>query len=202
MSEQINKYNTGKIYKIWSPSREDLVYYGSTIEKLNRRLAGHKDKYRLYKAGGKCENRSSFKIFDECSDYRIDLVESYPCNSREELNSREGYYIKNNTCVNKFIAGRTLAEYRIDNKEMLKDKNKKYRLNNKEKEKARHKKYNDDHKEQSKQYYQANKDKKLKQSKQYMEANRDKILERRRQYWAANKDKINARRRELKLLKE
>lgn len=184
MSEEINKYGSGKIYKIWSPSREDLVYYGSTIEKLNRRLAGHKTKYALYKAGGKCSNTTSFKIFDGCSDYRIDLVLNYPCNSKEELNAKEGEYIKNNACVNKVVPCRTNKEYRLDNKE---------------KEKARHKKYNDDHKEQSKQYRELNREAIKEQNKQYRELNKETINAQRREKYQANKDAYNAHRRELRL---
>ena len=38
---------------------------------------------------------------------KIELVENYACNSKEELNAREGFYIQNNECVNKLVAGRT-----------------------------------------------------------------------------------------------
>ena len=33
----------------------------------------------------------------------IELVENYPCNSKEELEKKEGEYIKNNECVNKLL---------------------------------------------------------------------------------------------------
>ena len=160
MSEEVNKYNTGKIYKIWSPSCENLVYYGSTILNLSQRLAGHKSDYKMYKNG---KNRccSSFKIFDECGDYRIDLVELFPCNSKDELNSREGHYIRNNNCINKCIAGRTRKEYR------------------------------DEHKEHKKQYREDNKEKIRDQIKQWYEDNKDQRNARRRELYAKNKNQSN-----------
>ena len=41
---------------------------------------------------------------------KIELVENYPCNSKEELTAREGFYIQSNECVNKLVAGRTQRE--------------------------------------------------------------------------------------------
>lgn len=197
---EINKYSSGKIYKIWSPSRDDLIYYGSTIEKLNRRLSGHITKYKSYKAGKGCNCRS-FKIFEVCDDYRIDLVENYPCNSKEELNSREGEFIKNNMCVNKVVPCRTDKEYRIDNKEKIKEKDKKYRENNKEKERERHKKYNDNHKEEAKQYRENHKEEAKQYNKEYRQVNKELIKEKKKQYWEANKDRINSNRRVKKIKK-
>ena len=163
----VNKYENSKIYKIWSPSRPELVYYGSTVNSLSKRLSGHKDKYKRYKEG-KFNHLTSFNIFDECSDYRIDLVESFSCNSKEELNAREGFYIRTNECVNKSIPCRT------------------------------HKEWCQDNIEQVKQYYQDNRDKRLKQMKQYNQAHKSELKEQKKQYREANRDKINAKQRELR----
>jgi hypothetical protein len=48
-------------------------------------------------------------IFDKygVQNCKIELVENYPCNSKNELMKREGYYIQNNECINKCVAGRT-----------------------------------------------------------------------------------------------
>jgi hypothetical protein len=124
-------YQKGKIYKLWSPSK-NLVYYGSTVQTISLRLLGH-----LSKKKDKTYNCSSFVILD-CDDYKIELVEEYPCNNRQELMKKEGEYIKNNDCVNKYIAGRTKMEYdKIKyhkNREALLIKRKKYHQENKEKE--------------------------------------------------------------------
>ena len=211
MSE-VNKYNNSKIYKIWSPSRDDLVYYGSTYQSLSQRMSIHRSNYRRWKEG-KYHNVSSFKIFEECDDYRIELVENYPCSNKEELNAREGYYIRNNTCVNKVVPDRTKKEYRIDNKEKIKEQSKQYRENHKEEIKQYYQDNKEELKDQSKQYYEANKEKidekhkkyyqeHKEQKKQYREANKDEINEKHKQYHAANREKINARRRELRKLKK
>ncbi len=104
-------FQNGKIYKIYSLSNENLVYYGATVQLLSRRKAEH-----IYRYREGILSCSSKIIFESCEDYRIELVELYPCNSRIELDRREGYYIKNNECVNKIISGRTKKEYRFDNK--------------------------------------------------------------------------------------
>jgi hypothetical protein len=111
-------YQNSKIYKIISPSNPDLIYYGSTTQKLYYRMVGHKNK----------NNSTSKKIlcFD---DAIIVLVESYPCNTKEELLKKEREYILNNNCVNKQIPCRTQKQWREDNKDYIK----KYNENNKDK---------------------------------------------------------------------
>ena len=103
-------YQNGKIYKLVC-NTTGLVYFGSTCEPtLARRLAGHtKD----YKRGIKI---SSTKIIEN-GNYGIFLVETYPCNSRDELNMRERFYIENNECVNKMIPIRTKEEKTLRIKE-------------------------------------------------------------------------------------
>ena len=53
---------------------------------------------------------------DNC---KIELIENYCCECKEELLRREGHYIRENECVNKLIAGRTKKEYKSENKEKL-----------------------------------------------------------------------------------
>ena len=38
-------------------------------------------------------------------------MEKYPCNSKEELYSREGHHIQITECINKRIAGRSKKQY-------------------------------------------------------------------------------------------
>jgi hypothetical protein len=229
----VNKYNNGKVYRIWSPSRTDLVYYGSTVNDLAKRLYHHKDKYKRHKEGkGKGKYTTSFNIFDQCSDYRIELVESFACNNRNELTAREGFYIRNNECVNKYVAGRTKKEYYQDNRdkkiehankyyhdnrdkriekmkeyreanaEALKDQRKQWYQVNKEAVKEQRKQFYEEHKEQYIQYRAANKEVINKKQRERREANKDAINEKKRQYRAEHKERINARRRELRLLKK
>jgi hypothetical protein len=60
----------------------------------------------------------------------MELSENYPCNNRQQLERKEGEYIKNNECVNKVIAGRTDLEYRLDNVNKLKEQCRIYKIIN------------------------------------------------------------------------
>ena len=133
-------YSNGKIYKLWSPQGDD-IYIGSTTQSLAKRKQKHKT-----------INKCSAKIlFEKYDDVRIELIEEYPCKNKMELNRREGEHIRNNNCVNKFIAGRTYKEWVEDNKEhrleYQKLYNKEYSKNNKEKLLEYHKEYRENNKE-------------------------------------------------------
>ena len=132
-------YQKGKIYKLYSPSK-NLVYYGSTIETLPQRLAKHKYAHKVYNEQNKGHNCGSFVIFD-CEDYKIELLEEYPCNNKQQLLKKEAEYIKSNECVNPQIPGRTQKEYYQDNKDTKIAKNKEYAKNNPEVNKQAKKKY-------------------------------------------------------------
>jgi len=132
-------YKNGKIYAIRSHQTEQ-IYIGSTTQPLTKRLNAHKAK--------NCNS----KLILQYADAYIELIENFPCNSREELNKKEGEHIRANNCVNKLIAGRTQKEYLEDNKEVLKEKTKKYREENNELLKEKAKKYRDQNKEKMKEY--------------------------------------------------
>ena len=113
-------YNNGQIYKI-----EDLVgemfYIGSTTKsRLCQRMVEHRAAYERWKAG-KCGKVTSFDIFEKygIKNCRIVLIENYPCESKDELTSREAHYIRTVVCVNKAIPGRTDEQYYQDNKEKI-----------------------------------------------------------------------------------
>lgn len=113
-------------------------------------------------------------------DYDIILLEDYPCNSKNELHSRERYYIELNISivVNRCIPTRTEKEYWITIRE---DANRKrlerYNANKDEINELKKNKYNND------------------------EEYRNKILEEQRKYLQENKERINQRRRERYRLK-
>lgn len=106
----MNKYQRGKIYKIVSDLTDD-VYIGSTTEPtLARRLVKHKGNYKEYLEGQR-RFITSFKIL-QTGNYDIVLLESYPCNSKDELHKKEREYIENTpNCVNKVIPTRTKREH-------------------------------------------------------------------------------------------
>ena len=124
----MNNYHNGKIYRIISPST-DVVYIGSTIQPLCKRLQNHKADYKKY-LNGKYNYGSSFEIV-KYDDACIELICDYPCDSKKELERKEGEIQRETDCINKKIAGRTDKEYRDDNKDKIKKKDKIYRENNK-----------------------------------------------------------------------
>ena len=74
---------------------------------------------------------SAIEIFDEfgIEDCKIELIENYPCNCKEELLRREGHYIKSIDCVNNVIPHRmeeerkeVAREYYYKNKEKILEK--------------------------------------------------------------------------------
>ena len=137
-------YQDGKIYKIVC-NITDECYIGSTTEPtLARRLAGHVSTFKSWKNTGKGGNVTSYDIIDR-GDYKIYLIENFPCNSRDELTAREGKIIRDYKiicdCVNRCIAGRTDKEYYQDNKDTIKNNVKQYKQDNKEKIKEYSKEY-------------------------------------------------------------
>ena len=162
-------YQKGKIYKVVDVEYK-LCYIGSTVETLGRRMAKHRDHYKRYKEG----NANNVKVFDVFSkvgveNCKIELIENYPCNSKEELQAKEGQYIRECDCVNKQIAGRTNEQWKKDNIEMIREKERKYREENKDVIKQRDKKYRQEHSDKIKQYREDNKDRTKLHNKEYHE---------------------------------
>ena len=129
---RIGNLENCKIYKIISYTNPNLVYYGHTSQTLAQRFAAHKTP----------SNKSTSKQIIDLGDAVILLVENYPCQSEDQARAREGYYIINNPCVNKCVAGRTKQQYYIDNKQTKDEYQKEYDEKHKEQIKNRMKIYN------------------------------------------------------------
>lgn len=94
-------YKNGKIYKIMS-NQTDKIYIGSTTKLyLSDRMGKHRDDFHRW-IEGKCNYITSFELF-EFNDVKIILIESYSCNSKDELKMREQYWIDKfkDICVNR-----------------------------------------------------------------------------------------------------
>ena len=131
-------YKNGKIYAIKSNETEE-IYIGSTCATLKTRFSSHKSNYKRSLLGVKFRDSCSGKILKYADAY-IELIENFPCETRQELLDREGLKIKYiSNCVNTQIQGRSMAEYRIDNAEKIKKQSADYREKNKDLLKARHK---------------------------------------------------------------
>jgi hypothetical protein len=137
-------YQQGKIYTIRCRTDKTLIYVGSTIQPLYKRLWQHKyicikDKYKhllIYKT-----------INNEWNNWYIELYELYPCSCKDELHKKEGEIIREIGTLNMNISGRKLKEYYIDNKNDILNKSKEWRENNLERKKENSKKHYENHKE-------------------------------------------------------
>tara|TARA_R110000851_G_scaffold147848_1_gene287922 strand:+ start:28 stop:663 length:636 start_codon:yes stop_codon:yes gene_type:complete len=168
-------YQKSKIYKLVL-DHTDQIYIGSTIQKLSQRLTKHVSDFR--KGKNKCTSKKLFEL----GKVKIILIENCPCDSKEELHKRERHYIETMVCVNKYIPGRTDAEYYQDKKEHYQKKSKEYKLKN-----------NDKIKEYKKEYRLKNNDKIKESKKEHYHKNIDKIKEKQKEYRLKNKERSKVR---------
>ena len=136
-----NKYNNSKIYKIEPVCDYDEgdIYIGSTTQKyLSNRMQQHRKDYKRWK--NEIDNRKcmSFDLFEKygIENCKIVLLEIVNVLTKDELRAKEGDYIRNLNCVNKYIPDRTRKEwgkqYYQENKEHINYRNKLYKENNKD----------------------------------------------------------------------
>ena len=184
-------YQLGKIYTIRSLTSPE-IYVGSTTAPLCKRMAQHRDKWKLNLVLGRNK-----EIVKDISDWFIELYENYPCNKLEELTRREGKIIREIGTLNKNIAGRTDKEYYIDNADKIKEYRKEYCIENADKIKEKNKEYNIKNADKIKEYRIGNADKMKEYNKEYNIKNANKIKENRmknadkiKQYRINNVDKI------------
>lgn len=119
-------YSKSKIYKITSPNT-DKIYIGSTTQKLYQRFNEHKKDNVNY----------SSKEIIMLGGSKIELIEDYPCNNKNELLEREQHYIdlNNAICINE---RRTIQHedykrlYRERNREIIREKAREFYQDNKE----------------------------------------------------------------------
>ena len=142
-------YQNGKIYRVVDNAYE-MCYIGSTIEKLSSRMNSHKAKYKKYKELGEGSYITVYAIFDNVGigNCKIELLELYPCTTKEELHAREGYHQRQENCVNKYIAGRTQQEWYHDNRERVQEQSRKWKEENYDRSRAYDKEYKEKNKEQ------------------------------------------------------
>lgn len=113
-------YKNAKLYAIRS-HQTDKVYIGATCNKLCVRMAQHRSAVRANK-------KVSSSHMLEYSDAYIELIEVFPCKTKEELNKREGELIRSSfNAVNRCIAGRTRQETNRAYYEANKEKHRLYR---------------------------------------------------------------------------
>jgi len=89
------RYENGKIYLIKCKTDENMIYIGSTINTLSKRLTNHKSDLRKNKNKTKLS-----KYVKDINDLYIELYENYPCKNRYFLEEREGEIIKLTNNIN------------------------------------------------------------------------------------------------------
>jgi hypothetical protein len=80
-----NKYSNSKIYALRSYSTDE-IYIGSTIQTLSKKMS-------------EIQNSKMNVLIDYLNKYDdayIELLENFPCKSKEELNKRQGELIRMN----------------------------------------------------------------------------------------------------------
>ena len=142
----MERYQRGKIYKIVC-RKTGKQYIGSTCKRLlSERLAGHVSTFKQWKKNN-AFYMTSFDILEE-NNYYIELIESVPCSSKDELLVRERFHIQNNECVNKAVPLRTEKEWKEDNKKQIAEYKKKYNQEHVKEINEKNKKYYQKNKEQ------------------------------------------------------
>ena len=145
-------------------------YYGSTKQPLSKRLQEHK---KLL-----CTSKQIILRGD------YDIYQLIHCETKEEAELKEDWYIRNKECVNKMRVKvtdeerkETKKKYYEKNREKKKEQKKEYYKKNIEKFKENSKEWRKENiekiKEYSKEYYKKNREK----QKEYREKNREKIRE-------------------------
>ena len=139
-------YQNGKIYTIRCYTDISLVYVGSTTKKLCDRKSNHKSNVI------KCPENSFYKIVIDnggWDNWYIELVENYPCNSKEELEKREGEIMREIGNLNsKMPRGLKLKENPNYKQEYIQEINKDVEFMEKKKENK--KQYDKEYREQNK----------------------------------------------------
>jgi hypothetical protein len=191
-------YQKGKIYQIVAP--DGTKYIGSTTKSLSIRFSTHKCDYKRHIENKRIMRSTCLKLFElfNYSQLKIELIENYPCNTKKELNKREGEIIRVNTCVNKRVEGRTTEEYTKDTIENRKLK----RIENIDKFKIRDKEYYIKNcqriKERELKKLQENRDSINKRRRELRLINKDHVNQRQKEYRLKHREELNARRRKLK----
>jgi hypothetical protein len=193
----MTKCQNGKVYKIEPLNGEEGdIYVGSTAKQyLSQRMTKHRTSYKYWKEG-KASYITAYNLFDKygLENCSIILLETYPCNSKDELRAREGFHMRNLECVNKRIEGRTLAEWRENNKEEMKEKIREWRILNPDKIIEASKNYYDNNKEsikdKSRDFYANNKERVAIYNKEYCEKNVEAIAKYKKEHYEKNKIRL------------
>ena len=115
------EYAKSKLYQIKNTIDND-TYVGSTTEPLDIRMSKHR--HEVTRGSAQPIHAKMSELGTKC--FYIELIEEYPCASKQELAAREGHYIRERGTLNKVIAGRSNQQWKQEHKEQIADINKQY----------------------------------------------------------------------------
>jgi hypothetical protein len=187
-------YKTGRVYKIIT-SESNEIYVGSTFNTTRDRFFGHKRQYNFYKnsEGNKC---SLYDLFDNygIGNCKMVLIKSYEVIDRRHLEVYETLWIKKLKAINKIepcgglLRKQQIKQYKIDNTQYFKEKNKQYYQNNLEKKKLYREINKEKIREKKKEYHEKNKEKLKEYNKQYHQNNLEKLSGKNKEYYQNNRE--------------
>lgn len=196
-------YTKGKIYRLLC---DDGHYYiGSTTNTLAGRLSNHKQ-------SSKTQTSRVYQHINNIGwdNVMIEMIEEFPCDSKDELTAKEDTYIKelksDELCLNfnrpnippeeKKIL---LKEYYEAHKEEIMEKHRVYNEKNREKVDQYQSDYRlvnaQKRREYTRNYAKEHPEWKLQSDREYYEKNKEKIIETNTKYAIANKEKVAERKR-------
>ncbi len=142
-------YDSGKIYKLIH--KDGRFYIGSTCDYPSVRFYKHK------------RNGLVKEFHNDWDNVKMEVIEKYPCKTREELQTREQYFLdllKNDNCLNKIRAKRRPRhEEHKANYQAIKGTDRDYYAKHREANREKNKEY-------SKMYYEKNKDRILQKARE------------------------------------
>jgi hypothetical protein len=164
-------YKQGKIYMIIDADGR-IRYYGSTAQTLMERWWEHKSHFNSWKKNGS-RPCAIYKYFDEygIDNFRIELVEDYPCDNDEQLRMKEDEYICENECVNEQRAYTTYEEKLAQKRQYHQD----HKIENNKARSSRYFEHKEEEQELHKEYYLNNAEKIKERSALRYEKNREAI---------------------------
>ena len=161
-------YANTKIYKVINLQDESKIYVGSTCNRLSQRMSLHRQQAKDQTDKLHADMREiGFEQF------KIILIELFPCNSKDEKTAREQHWID---LLHSYY--NTNRAYRTDEqkKQYYKQYNKQYQQTHADELKQYNQQYN--------QQYKQTHAKEIKQrNKQYQQTHADEIKQQRKQYY-------------------
>lgn len=128
-------------------------------------------------------------------NFYIELIELYPCQTKDELRAREGFFKREMATLNTKVAGRTKAEYYKENKDQIAIVNTAYNDTHSEKMQQYYKQYREEHKDQQKEYMRKYQESHREHIKQYKEQTKEHKQEYQRKYIESHREELEARKR-------